>query len=181
MARRHGFQVAPTSRALVRRQAAIVRGIAECGPHLPVVELIDVLLPKKFPGFLCVYLSIADMIERFGPGVEGMTFPDQGEIYIREDVYLKALNEDGRSRFSIAHELGHLFLHHGIGLARRTSEDTPIYCNSEWQADTFAGELLVDFTQVEPGSSVQGLMSRFGVSHEAGRAMWSQLRAEGML
>ena len=41
----------------------------------------------------------------------GETFPDEHIIRIREDVYLGAVNGCGRDGMTIAHEVGHLFLH----------------------------------------------------------------------
>ena len=181
MARLDGFQVAPTSRASIRQQAHEVLNYFKCQGYCPVVDILDIELPREIPKFRALYPSQAEMLEKFGPGVEGMTFPDDNLIYIREDVYLRACNNDGRARFSIAHEIGHYCIHGGVGLARRARHTTPIYCNSEWQADTFAGELLADSRCVRRGDSISDLIARFGLSHEAACVRWTQLQGEGLI
>ena len=47
-----------------------------------------------------------------------------------------------RARFTVAHEIGHLILHEGFALARGAVRHKH-YEDSEWQADTFAAELLM--------------------------------------
>lgn len=67
-------------------------------------------------------------------------------MYIREDVYENANNGQGRDRFTIAHELGHLILQHNHILARTSSLMThKPYEDSEWQADNFAAEFLMPY------------------------------------
>lgn len=71
-----------------------------------------------------------------------------------------------RDRFTIAHEIGHFILHKPgmIELARtQTVQDIPIYKKPEWQANTFAGELLAP-PQVIRGLSLEEVSSSCGVS-----------------
>ena len=60
-------------------------------------------------------------------------------------MYLRAVSGEGRDRLTIAHEVGHLFLHDNdsIALCRLDpSEKLKPYEDPEWQANAFAGELL---------------------------------------
>jgi hypothetical protein len=70
----------------------------------------------------------------------------KNELLLREDVYEGLTQGKTRPRFTAAHELGHLILRHnlvrGDGLARITKE-VPKFKQSEWQANTFAGALLL--------------------------------------
>ena len=76
-------------------------------------------------------------------GALGLTLPT-GEILLRESVYNGACYGNGRDRFTVAHELAHGVLHkEQIGFARPVDHNTKIYCNAEWQANEFAGRLLL--------------------------------------
>lgn len=99
----------------------------------------------------------------------GETFPVQQKIQIREDVYERACDGHGRDRLTIAHEIGHLVLHgpKKISLARLASgASIPTYCDPEWQANAFAGELLAPFQFIH-GLSVDEVKLKYGVSAQA--------------
>ncbi|MCL1914983.1 MAG: ImmA/IrrE family metallo-endopeptidase [Eubacteriaceae bacterium] len=72
------------------------------------------------------------------------TLPQQNLIRVREDVYHNAIKGDGRARFTLAHELGHLLMHSNGVIALARNESIHKYMDPEWQANTFAGELLVN-------------------------------------
>lgn len=92
-----------------------------------------------------------------------------GEIIISETVYTDAYNGDPRSRFTIAHELGHAVLHtplDGFAIGKDACAYKESYYNSEWQANTFAAELLI------PTSTLLHLISE-GVSIDIiGKNSW---------
>ena len=69
-------------------------------------------------------------------------------IRIRSSVYERAYNGNPRDRFTIAHELGHFFLHSVSYSLARTIEEIKIYENPEWQANVFAGEFLVPTSHI---------------------------------
>nr|WP_305147469.1 ImmA/IrrE family metallo-endopeptidase [Butyricicoccus faecihominis] len=65
---------------------------------------------------------------------------------IRNSVYEGACCGNGRDRFTLAHEIGHFFMHRDVDLAlSRIDErnDVPAYRKSEWQANTFASALMM--------------------------------------
>jgi len=109
--------------------------------RFPIVEFVEVILPAtledEFNFEICT-------VEELG-SCEGLTTPDENLIQIREDVYDKAVTGDGRARFTIAHELGHFFLHISSSLSfhRNDKDDIPTYMDPEWQANKFATELLI--------------------------------------
>lgn len=73
-----------------------------------------------------------------------------GYITISVSTYEGACNGCGRSRFTIAHELGHCLLHIGqIGFAREANQDIKVFENSEWQANEFAAQALFPFYLVK--------------------------------
>lgn len=88
-------------------------------------------------------------------------------IRVQEPVYVKAMNGDGHCRFTIAHELGHFFMHRTQTLAfgrKAENGNIPPYRNSEWQADVFARNLLAPFSMTR-GMIAKQIETLFGVSH----------------
>ena len=84
---------------------------------------------------------------------------------IREDVYERATMGVPRDIFTIAHEIGHALLHDDIeeiALARN-DENIKAYENPEWQANTFAGELIAPSDTVK-GLSVEEIASIYNCS-----------------
>ncbi len=87
-------------------------------------------------------------------------------------IYLPHNSSPARDRFTIAHELGHFFLHHNSqlcpkeGFTRRGSD------RLEWQANWFAAELLMPedtfLAEAERCNRDEETLSRiFGVSKSA--------------
>ncbi|MBV5337480.1 MAG: ImmA/IrrE family metallo-endopeptidase, partial [Deltaproteobacteria bacterium] len=81
--------------------------------------------------------------------------------------YEGACAGEGRDRFTMCHELGHLLMHRGVALSRIDPDNPPkIYRNSEWQADTFASYLMMPKDLIAD-SSYHRVTAEFGVSLEA--------------
>ncbi|WP_299142770.1 ImmA/IrrE family metallo-endopeptidase [uncultured Dialister sp.] len=110
--------------------------------YIPIVEIMENILPLLIPDFNYEIVEKSKMGNKHGE-----TDPDHHLIRIREDVYKGACNGNGRDRFTIAHEIGHLLFHQemNITLCRvegNNKERPKVYEDPEWQADVFAGELL---------------------------------------
>src|SRR5476649_746193 len=91
-------------------------------------------------------------------------------------VFTRERAGGARDRFTMCHELGHLMMHRGIALSRVDPNLPPkIYCNSEWQADTFASYLMMPPNLICKFLSVAEVMVAFGVSYEAAFARRSKL------
>ena len=127
-------------------------------------EFRDMYAPDKLPPVDVVYIAEVDLgmeplltPQLFSKiGMDAALASDLKSLYIDEDSYLKW--ESGvhwiekRMRFSIAHELGHLILHgdkiKGDGFQtledfKRWAGSPENYNTAEYQADEFAGRLLV--------------------------------------
>lgn len=106
------------------------------------------------------------------PGSEGITFFNDGkqalEMYLSERSYDDFVNGDPRAVFSAVHEFGHAWLH-GDQLIRlaslhieekaafhRKDESYKAYWDTEWQANAFAGAVLV------PGEGLRSLQNDRG-------------------
>ncbi len=87
---------------------------------------------------------------------------------------------DGRCRFTLCHELGHLLLHGGGALHRSAVKDPPIYMSSEWQGDRFAGALLAPTYLIDVGDTPGSIAARFGISHGAAVVRKQQMLKEKM-
>lgn len=134
----------------------------------PIQLVLEVIFPKIFPTYIFHVAEKDYMSQSYGKTVEAMTTPNNMLIEVREDIYEKLQNNDPRARFTLAHEIGHLVLHQNPIFARSsTQESTPTYCNSEWQANTFAAELLAPIELVKTCSSSQAVQEKFLLSRSA--------------
>lgn len=144
--------------------------------YFPIVMLIEILQHKEM-----IELEIIEKSEMLND--YGLTYPKKNKILIREDVYDRAVEGDGFGRFTLAHELGHLILHkqetvyarNEHGGNHKTIED------SEWQANKFAQELLIDTRGLSEKSSAFSIMNEFSVSHSAANTALASLKREGVL
>ncbi|WLS07170.1 ImmA/IrrE family metallo-endopeptidase [Shinella sumterensis] len=115
-------------------------------------------------------------------GAEGLTDPNGEFIQIREDVYEAAIAGDGRARFTVAHEMGHFFLHTGIPLARSTKGDgVASYRKSEPQANQFAAEFLMPRKLIHSGITPEQISNAHGVSDEAARNRIRYMVSKGFI
>jgi Zn-dependent peptidase ImmA (M78 family) len=106
-------------------------------------------------------------------------FPDTVDALFIEDgertfAAVNARQHPHRQRFSLAHELGHYFLHRDVSLDDQITIDTPPSDDAELgtkgpietEADIFAGELLVpfDFLKSHASKALSELSKIFWVS-----------------
>lgn len=137
-----GVKVQPKSRATIETLAWTIRKISgfDCDIFpFPIMRFLENTIPTFFSDFDYRILDNGALKD----GARAITYPDQHLILIEEAVYDGACDGIGRDRMTVSHEVGHLFLHAGVSLAKNY-EQVPVrvYEDSEWQADVFAGELL---------------------------------------
>ncbi|MGO8468354.1 ImmA/IrrE family metallo-endopeptidase [Rhizobium leguminosarum] len=146
-------------------------------PYVPIVDVLEKIMDHQLN---MVRFEVGDHTEM--GGAEGLADPNGEFIIIREDVYEKAVGGDGRARFTIAHELGHFFLHTGIPLARSvTGDGVKPFCKSEPQANQFAAEFLMPRSLITPSMNRFNIAINHGVSDEAANLRFkylSNLRAK---
>jgi hypothetical protein len=146
-------------------------------PYVPVVDVLERVLDYQLN---LLRFEVGDFAEM--EGAEGLTDPNGEFIQIREDVYMAAISGDGRARFTIAHEMGHFFLHTGIPLARSTRGDgIASYRKSEPQANQFAAELLMPRKLMRAGISPEEVSQAHGVSDEAARNRIKFMSSKGLI
>ena len=153
------FKATPLSRKNIRKIARLIResiGVSD-KEAFPVIPFLESVLKKfDYDYDICEESELKDKY--------AVTIPSKRLMKIREDVYLGAMNNNPRDLFTIAHEFGHAFLHDTdtIVLARG-EEGIKAYENPEWQANTFAAELLAPSDAIE-GIDIEEIMRRYNCS-----------------
>jgi len=141
--------------------------------YFPILSFLENILPNFIPDFQLEIVPIAEMGNKHGE-----TYPSKNLIRIREDVYLRAAAGEGRDRLTIAHEIGHLFLHEdtAIALCRlEPNQKLKPYEDPEWQADAFGGELLASSYLIQNMNEHQ-IKVKCGVSASAARCQLRTLQ-----
>lgn len=132
-------------------------------PYFPVMTVIECILDYELE-ILCLEVgSREDMSD-----AEGLTCPEGTFIRLREDVYEKAWRDNGRARFTAAHELGHHVLHACTPLARvKPNKKYPAYYLSEPQANHFAASILMPRRFITETDDARTVAKRHSVSQAA--------------
>ena len=173
------LRATPMSRSDIRRIADKLRSMLglETKPYFPIVQVIEGALDLLVPGFVYDIRTKAEM------GADhGLTDHIRKMILIREDVYRRACDGQGRDRGTLAHELGHAIMHAPTRLARRHST-APLkpYRDPEWQAMAFQGELLVYHRLARRCSGPAEAAKVFGVSEDSAEVQWRTYKKEGLI
>lgn len=160
------YRVEPKSRKDLRFLANQVRNALGLKDILwiPIVRILDVL-SEVIEDFN--YEIVPD--DKLPKNVHGETDIRTGHIKIKESVYNRACDGEGRDRMTIAHEIGHYFtLCFCEFNLQRNYEKTkvPPYCDPEWQAKCFAGEFMVGSHLID-GMSTLEIVEECGVSYDA--------------
>lgn len=152
----------PISRNTIRKMTYKLRDSLEISQDdpFPIIELIELL---SADGIQFNYEVVPDEDLE---GCYAKALPDKKIILIKESVYNGAYDGNHRDRFTLAHELGHLLLHGGDSISfARSNEKIKAYLNPEWQANTFAAELLVPTNSID-GLTVQQISEKYNVSRK---------------
>lgn len=152
--------VSPMSRKNIRKFVKEFRQLFGLDDvlYFPIVPFIEWYLPRL--GLNYEILTVEEMDDLYG-----LTNTGSNVLYIREDVYYRAVKGNPRDRFTLCHELGHFLLHtpDRVSFARG---DIPAYRNPEWQANTFAGEIMAPY-HLTFHMDVDEIMQRCGMSRQA--------------
>lgn len=177
----HAFRVPPRGRKGLQTDALFIRNALKITTaFFPLIEVIEHVLPRLMPEFILDVREMNEMKREYGNGTLAMTTPTSVRLELRDDVYEELHRHDGRARFTVAHELGHMFLHRSeTGFARfDRSARMPLYESSEWQADRFAAELLMPLSFATACSSAVEIKTMFGVSMQSAEIRWTEVDEE---
>lgn len=162
------FVCKPKSKRNIQDECLLVRralGI-EGRRHVPIVSILEQAVPLVFDGFTFAVVSDMEL-----PDAEAKANPATESIRVRESVYLAAVDGNPRSRFTLAHEFGHLLTLSEIpdndpraGFFRKErAAPSKRYLDPEWQADEFAADFLAPVPMVR-GLGDAEVAESFGVS-----------------
>lgn len=137
---RRGIVVPPMSTQAIRSFADQVRTtfVDDDQVEFPIMDVLEFRMGLVFNDF---YLDVRDK-EHMGDD-EGRVVANQNAIALRIDVYEGAWSGNGRDRFTACHEFAHYLMHRTVTMPRMRGDSDKIFCDAEWQADTFAGTLLM--------------------------------------
>ncbi|MFT8234170.1 ImmA/IrrE family metallo-endopeptidase [Pseudomonas guariconensis] len=130
--------------------------------HYPVVHILEMGMPVLDETFT---FSVKERHEMKGD--LGLTIPSENAIYLRADVYNRAVNDSPVDRFTVAHEMGHHFLHRGVPVVfHQANRPKKIQAerDSEWQANIFGAALMMPVRRLRKCRSLDEAAVRFGVS-----------------
>jgi Zn-dependent peptidase ImmA (M78 family) len=159
-----GFRVRHQTREEIRSRAAAVRPLLlQAGDNFDIETFLE---------SLTMFNITYDVVEDYylPRGVEAACFPGQMMIHITAATFNDMVDNDGRARFTLFHELGHLLLAHSHAFHKDDGTAIDQCENSEWQADQFAAEMLMPLNVILSRNltTPSQLMRAFGVAeHEA--------------
>jgi len=174
--KRRGIFVPPMSTDVIRDFADKVRSafVEDSQIDFPIMDVLEFRMANLIDGF---YVDVQDK-ETMGPD-EGRVVAGENVIALREDVYAGAWEGNGRDRFTACHELAHFLLHRTVTMARMRDDADKIYCDAEWQADTFAGTLLMSPRHLHQFKDADEAAAACKMSPPAAQVMWKKYTGEG--
>lgn len=172
---RRGIIVPALSTNTIRAFAEKVRSafVDDDRVDFPIMDVIEFRLGFIFDGF---YLDVRDK-DSMGDD-EGRVIGRTKGLALREDVYEGAWSDSGRDRFTACHELAHFLMHRTVTMARTREDTDKIFCDAEWQADTFAGTLLMSPRHLNRFKTYDDAAAQCRMTGAAAKVMWSKYRAE---
>jgi len=164
------YMANPMSRSAIRSITTKIRKKFKFDDlYFPLIEFMEFIVPQ----IIDTEFYLEPVIKNELPDCYARAIPEKHKIVIREDVYYAIHAGNRRHRFTLAHELGHYIMHNKetvLVLNRKDIDvnvkiNIPKYRDPEWQANTFAGELLVPFGKISE-LSIQEIVDSCEVSYE---------------
>lgn len=132
----------PFSRQSIEKYAKFIRQVFNLDNclYIPIIKIVELVIPKIDHTFQFNTTYESEMNNEYANYC-----PETNTLNIRQDVYIAACSDDPRHRFTVAHELGHYFMHNDITSFSRCPQNVtiPTFRNPEWQANVFASGLLM--------------------------------------
>ena len=169
---------APMSRRDIRALAFNFRRLlgledALCFPVLEALEMMHLVFREY-------HFEVVEMDGLQNKRAHGETDIVNSCIRLRADVYERASEGNGRDRMTAAHELGHFITlrPYAIKLSRCfDGANVEPFRDPEWQANCFAGELLIP-KHLVAGMSVNEVVRACGVTPTAAAYQLKKFKEE---
>ena len=160
----------PRSKVLIRQIANQIREILQVNKNekIDIIRLLEMVICPAFDISFEI-IEKKKMLDKYAE-----YNPIDKTIKLREDVYERAINGIGRDRFTVSHEIGHIFLHSDNIAMARSDEKIPVYCDPEWQANTFAREFLCPLNGISDNDDIDTISEKYGVSKEVASIQLSE-------
>lgn len=164
----------PTSNSQLRKYAKRIRKMFNCDEELyfPVLKILDYLMDEG-----AIIFQILDDNDPYFLENELAKFDFyENCIYAKESVYLEAIQDIGRSRFTLTHELAHYILLRLLNFESYTMDSAPLaFQDPEWQANTLARELLIPY-DLSKNLSILEIIDECKVSEECALVNYDRLK-----
>lgn len=147
--------------------------------YVDIEELIDIIIPKLVPEFHYDVRPVSAMGDN-----HGQANPSEMLISLREDVYNGMVKGEGRDRFTVMHEIGHLFMHQPEQIVLNRSANNqklPAYKDPEWQANCFAGEFIAYHELACRFSNAREMANEVGLTYSAANVQWDKFRKDKII
>lgn len=173
------FRSGPLTIKAIRMVAQAIRdfyGISNDKPF-PIAHFIEDM-PRMFAKTGFEFRVLTDSDPRLDDKHPANTDVANHIMYMKQTTYDNMCDGHGFERFTGSHEVGHYILScvYGVPLYRTLSDDeeVPSYMDPEWQADTFAAELLMPYDECLY-LSVEEIERRYRVSKKAAQTRFNKI------
>jgi Zn-dependent peptidase ImmA (M78 family)/transcriptional regulator with XRE-family HTH domain len=174
---RRGIVVPAMSTDAIRKFADKVRSafVGDDRIEFPIMNVIEFKLGMLLEGY---YLDVREA-ELMGEDEGRVVVTGKGfALALREDIYEGAWAKNGRDRFTACHELGHLLMHRSVTMPRMREDTDKIFVDAEWQADTFAGTLLMSPRHLGRFLDSDDAAKLCSMTGAAAKVMWTKYLTE---
>ena len=152
----------PKSRNEIMKYANIIRKMA--GISNGYFDVVGFIEREAYSIFGIDYEIVENSDGRLEANEFAKFVPSENKIYLRESVYIRATNNVGQDRFTLAHELGHALFHKKQALSRSYYKP-PAYMDPEWQANEFASHVLCPLNEIAEMGTLE-IMQTYHVSKQ---------------
>jgi putative toxin-antitoxin system antitoxin component (TIGR02293 family) len=95
-----------------------------------------------------------------------LAWTEAGTLYVQQSVFDRLAHDDVHARYIVAHEIGHIALHHETGWKRGADRPEPYgWRQLEMEAALFASEFLIPTSLVKRFQTVEEAGAKFRPSH----------------
>lgn len=107
--------------------------------YFPILDILDTLFESK----LLSYQIVQDDFYLLSDDIPAVYNPKENFMYIKQSVIYDYENNNYRAAFTLCHELFHFLQSSVFQFDFVECEECKLYENVEWQANEFAGQLLI--------------------------------------